>query len=115
MFTDWPDLIAHQKNVRNLSTEQLGAECGVSRATAFRWASGVVPVWFETARTLFFGGLVSVVERWGEYAGTAGTLDLRIALDGSGVRVEHAGVVVAEGETLAQALEAAAAFLDANE
>ena len=113
MFTDWPDLIDHQKKVQKLSTEQLGTVCGVSRATAFRWASGVVPVWFETARTLFFGGLVNVVGRWGDYAGTAGTLDFRIALDGSGVRVEHAGVVVAEGETLAQAVEAVAAFLDA--
>ena len=114
MFADWPDLIEHQKKVQKLSTEQLATVCGVSRATAFRWASGVVPAWFETARTLLLGGLVSVVERWSEHAGETGTLDLRIALDGSGVRIEYAGVVIAQGETLAQAVEGVSAFLDAS-
>ena len=114
MFEHWTDVIEHQKKVQKLSTEALGKRCGVSRATAFRWAAGFVPPWFDTARELFFGGFAAVVDRWGEYAGTDGTLDFCVSLDGSGVVVSHAGVEIAQGETLAAAIEAAAAFLDAS-
>ena len=115
MFPDWSALIQHQKNVQKLTTEQLGDVAGVSRATAFRWAAGSAPPWFNTARALFFGSLASVVDRWAQHTGGAGTLDVRFALDGGGVAIEHGGVVVGVGSTLAEAIEDAARFLETYE
>ena len=108
MFERFADLIDYTKRTQNLTTTQIAELAGVCRATAFRWASSdIEPSWYHAARVLLTRPLIHLVESWAVYAGQDGAIELHFALDGSRVEVVYCGVIVGEGESLAEALESA--------